>query len=121
MNLRHITTALRQAWLYYQYDFTVEDEQSGWNEDDAKRTLEFFENTPTGQKLKARMINYVLRSATFALKQENVIKHAGIAEGIQLGIHFLEEQFYATPMRDKENPMIERQEKSEPRRLSPLR
>lgn len=116
----HLLTALRQAWLYYEYDFSAESEDYGWSEEDAKRTLEFFENTATGQKLKKLLVNYVLRSATYALKQPDVVRHAGIAEGIQLGIHEIENHFYASPMRDKDNPMVAK-EKSEPRRLSQLR
>lgn len=119
MNLKHLQTALRQAWLYYEYDFNVESEDAGWDEDDAKRLFGFLES-PTGLKLKKRLTNYLLRSATYALKQPDVVRHAGIAEGIQLGIQALEEHVYVSPIRDKGNPMT-KQEKNEPRRLSQLR
>lgn len=121
MNLMHLRTALRQAWLTYEYDFNVESEDYGWSEDDAKHLLEFFENTEAGRKLKKRLTNYVLRAATYALKQPDVVRHAGIAEGIQLGIQAIEEHFYVSPIRNSDNPMTEKEEKSEPRRLSQLR
>lgn len=119
MNLKHLQTALKQAWLYYEYDFDAESEDAGWDDDDAKRLLAFFKS-PTGLKLKKRLTNYVLRSATYALKQQDVVRHAGIAEGIQLGIQALEEHFYVSPIRDKGNPMT-KQEQNAPRRLSQLR
>jgi len=119
MNLIHLKTALRQAYLSYEYDFTVESEDYGWNEDDAKRLLEFFENTETGRKLKKRLTNYVIRAATYALKQPDVVRHAGIAEGIQLGVQAIEEHFYVSPLRKTDNPLTE-QDKSEPRRLAQL-
>jgi len=119
MNLKHLQTALRQAWLSYEYDFNVESEDAGWNEDDAKRLLQFFEHTETGRKLKKRLTNYVLRSATYALKQPDVVRHAGIAEGIQLGIQAIEEHFFVSPIQNK-NPLI-KQELPAPRRLTQLR
>lgn len=116
---RHLKTALRQAWLTYTYNELVESEEFGWNEEDAKRTAQFFENTETGRKLKQRLVNYSLRSASFATKQSDV-RHSGIANGIELAIQAIEQHFYVAPLRSEENPMLAKEEESDPRRLSQL-
>lgn len=61
-----------------------------WSEDDALATQHFL-NTSTGQKLRLRLTNYVLRSAVTATQAtSNVERHCGTAHGIALAVKAFE-------------------------------
>lgn len=89
--LRRLITAYRNV-RDYSYD-SFADLEDGWTPEDAA-LLESFFYGPTGQKLRARMTNYVIRCAINATQQtSNQIYHNGIARGIALSVSQVETHF----------------------------
>jgi hypothetical protein len=89
--IEHIRRALRDGLTTHTYDVSS-DTDEGWTEEDRKRMLEFF-GTSTGQKLNARLRNYVFLTAIKSTSQpQNAERHNGIAFGVRMTVNFLQEQ-----------------------------
>lgn len=70
---------LRSAWAYLQYIPYVDEPE--WTEED-RASYSHFMNSPTGKKLKLRMLHLLNKSAVNAIHATTNIKHTnGVAAG----------------------------------------
>lgn len=96
---KRIKHALQDAALKLRYN-EIADADDFWNEDDAKHITEFF-GSQTGLKLRARLTNYVLRSAMTATRNYTPFD-AGVARGIALSVREIENHFAPSPLRSED-------------------
>lgn len=86
--LRH----LRAAWLFLRYTPYVEayDHEDFWTQEDSAAYTSFM-NSPSGQKLRARMGNLMTRSAVNATQHtHNPVYRNGWASGITATFSWLD-------------------------------
>jgi hypothetical protein len=96
---QHLLRAWREAITSHTYDL-VSDTEEGWTDDDARRLTEFFAST-TGKRLKARLTNYVIRSAIEATRQpSNHAYHNGVARGVALCVNAMQQNMTLAKLHD---------------------
>src|SRR5262249_25211231 len=101
MNILQHIEIVKKAYLHMKYDLFAET-ADGWTDEDQVRTFQFF-NSDTGLKLKARLTNYVLRTAIQATGHQgnNAQFHNGVASGTEMAVMALQTHL-APPTRKSE-------------------
>jgi len=88
--IRRFVEAWRIAGLNLTYSLES-DTEFGWNNDDAAKWRTFLLRDPTGQKMKAKLTNYVMRVAVAATKKPGDRDyHCGYARGCAMTVANLE-------------------------------
>jgi hypothetical protein len=99
---------LKAAWQYLSYmpyeDYA--DHEDFWREEDS-RTVQHFWNSPTGQKLRTKCNNLVVRSAVNATRDAtNPVYRNGYAAGVAATFTWLDQylpkQQLAMPRQEKD-------------------
>lgn len=91
----------------YKYNRVVEHEDYKWNDDDAIRLHQFFQEE-TGQKLKAILENYVIKVAVVATQSRGNFEYAcGMARGVAMAVETLQSHFASLPRRADTTEVIQ--------------
>jgi len=94
--LRNLNTLIDREPVAYAYQGLADDPEF-WSADDSAALATFFKGV-TGQKLRARLNNLVVRSAIKACSEP--VKgdyHRGIARGILITVQSIEKDFPVAP------------------------
>jgi hypothetical protein len=103
--IQRLIRAYREARTSVTYDLLA-DTPEFWTDDDGAYVAAFFASS-TGQKLSARLTNYVVRCAVEATRQtDNQIYHNGVARGVAMSVSAIENHFARAPRRE---PTLEQQ------------